>query len=542
MLDDLLEAWDTSHIASTREISLWDQVDSELEARFLKVLEDWARQSAPDVSLVRGGVVNGKRVADLRINREDGGVAHWQVTLQKANEGTIPDVVFQRVDDTPLEVDVYLDGYFYHAKPGRDRLADDADKRARLRAEGHVVFQLDSYDVDAMAAGQHEAGDPSWHPYQGNAQMRARTAYQQLGGDPARLADLVWCTPVRTLFAFLTAPDPDQWRRAATAVVAGLLAHPGGVLTGLDSSNFQERLRSALYGKPIPPGDPAARLLARVNDASGCPVTVILDQRDRDASAPLGWWTALAVIDDRHATMTADEEAHKKRWAAWLYWGNLVQFLTGPRGDGAHLAYTGLEDFDPATLAAAGGTGFLSSYGPLGSQASAGVSALELSLATASTSGGAGHVASLPDVAWGNAAYLAPGAAVLAHQLAALGVPEPADEQFGYELGSQGWQAEIAWPDERVAVIVGDVDAVRSDTLGSDAETDGCLAAYAAAGGMPGWPGTGRRRSWQRGSREGTDERAAAHAGIRSEGDRQAAPVDQGRDLRLPAQVPAGPE
>ncbi len=74
MLDDLQEAWDTDAVPSTCEISLWDQVESELEARFLKVLEDWARQSAGDVSLVRGGVVNGRKVADLRISLPAGGV------------------------------------------------------------------------------------------------------------------------------------------------------------------------------------------------------------------------------------------------------------------------------------------------------------------------------------------------------------------------------------------------------------------------------------------------------------------------------------
>ena len=33
------------------------------------------------------------------------------------------------------------------------------------------------------------------------------------------------------------------------------------------------------------------------------------------------------MIDDRRATIVADEQAHERRWAAWLYWGNLIQFL-----------------------------------------------------------------------------------------------------------------------------------------------------------------------------------------------------------------------
>jgi hypothetical protein len=160
-----------------------------------------------------------------------------------------------------------------------------------------------------------------------------------------------------------------------------------------------------------------------------------------------------------------------------------VQFLSGPRGDGAHLAYTGLDDFDPATLAAAGGVGFLASYAPLGASGREGLSPLEQSLSgvTVGTVAGVASIASnaagQPDVAWANAALLPAEVAALAHQLATFGVPEPADDQFGYELGTDRWQAEIAWPDRQVAVIAGDLD-----TAGPESEATECLAAYAAAG------------------------------------------------------------
>ena len=67
------------------------------------------------------------------------------------------------------------------------------------------------------------------------------------------------------------------------------------------------------------------------------------------------------MIDDRQATILADPEAHERRWAAWLYWGNLIQFLAEAGGDGAQLAWTALADFDPAVLAAAGGAGLATS-------------------------------------------------------------------------------------------------------------------------------------------------------------------------------------
>ena len=76
-------------------------------------------------------------------------------------------------------------------------------------------------------------------------------------------------------------------------------------------------------------------------------------------TAPLGTWSALVVIDDRRATIVADEQAHERRWAAWLYWGNLIQFLDEGGGDGVQLAWTGLDGFDPSALAAAGGAGLV---------------------------------------------------------------------------------------------------------------------------------------------------------------------------------------
>jgi hypothetical protein len=284
---------------------------------------------------------------------------------------------------------------------------------------------------------------------------------------------------VQTLFAFLSAPDPVRWHHAATAAIAGLLKQPAAAHTGLNSTNFTERTVESLHGGPLvaSPGD--GRTLIRAVDASGCPVTVIVDARQ--GTGPLGRWSALAVIDDRPATIVADDKAHRRRWAAWLYWGNLVQFLAGSGGDGASLAVSALDDFDPATLVAAGGTGFLSSYGPPGGQGQSAGSQVERTSWAAGLAQGAvtpdastadaGQVS--PDAVWANTHYLAADVVGLAHDLARLGVPEPdAGTQIGYELGEQGWQAELAWPDRRVAVIA-------QEPAG---EVANCIGAYTAAG------------------------------------------------------------
>jgi len=497
MLDDLLGGWATDSVPDTGHISLWDQVESELEARFVRALEVWATESAGSVLYRPGAVLDGKRTAELHISRRGGGgeeqLVHWQVRLQNTIDGAEPDVEFKRVDAAPLTVAVYLDGYRYHAAPDRNRLAGDADQRAMLRAAGHVVFQLNWDDVNAAAGDSRagRAGQPAWHPYQGNAEAEARRRYATLGGDPAELPELIWASGLRTLLAFLAEPDRAAWSRRALAALAGLLRHPGAeppAQLAPGSAAVAGAVTAAVRGEALPRGGGGQVALVRATDASGLPVTVLLDTRQADAAAPLGAWSALLVLDDRDDTIRADQVAHARRWAAWLYWANLIQFLSYGGGDGVQLTWTGLGDFDPAVLAAAGGAGLLTSLA-LSAASGSGTgetSDAELAMMSAFTrsasSSGAGPGGVRGDVVWPQRVLdlLAPEAGVLAHELAARSVPAPEEEQVGYELGEQAWQAEIAWPGARVAVIA------------PGPEASDCIRAYAAAdwdARLPGdWP------------------------------------------------------
>ena len=101
MLDDLLQSWKTASVASTKEISLAGQVESELEARFWKVLTRWVA-AEPAISLTPAATVNGRSTAALRMDS-----AHWQVTMHHRARGTIPDVEFARTDQDGPKVVVY---------------------------------------------------------------------------------------------------------------------------------------------------------------------------------------------------------------------------------------------------------------------------------------------------------------------------------------------------------------------------------------------------------------------------------------------------
>jgi hypothetical protein len=402
-------------------------VEAGLTGRLVNLLGYWAWPSA---TVARGAITGN----EITLRQQDGSLTHWQVSLRA---DTRPGLVLRRLDAAPLEVAVFLDAYERHAAPERNSLAADAAARAELRAAGTVVFQLTTDEVTALVAGW---AAPLTAPYEAGAQAVARRGYRALGGDPARLEEMIWHGPARMLLAFLANPDRDHWRKAATAALAGLLTRPGGGRAGLTADDFTERLRACLLGDPLPVSPGRERTLTRVLDAAGCPVTVLIDQRGAGPDAPLGSWTGLAVLDDRLATIAASEPAHRQRWAGWLSWGNLLQF-TG----GRQLAYTALDEFDPRTLSS--GDGVLRSSPRMGA-------------------------------AWdGRVEVIDREVAVLGEALAFLGVPAPVAGQVGYELGDEAWQAELAWPQARVAVLAGGPGSGVTPTEVAD-----CAAAYRAAG------------------------------------------------------------
>lgn len=483
MLSDLLGSWETATVGSTDDISLWNQVESELEARFLAGLQSWAAAGGNRRTLGLAGRVNGKRTADLRIVAADGSVVHWQVILQNTIKETRPDVVFKRLDAAPLDVAVYLDGYAYHAAPQVNRLADDAAKRARLRAHGRVVFQLTWDDIDAW--GKADSGSPVWLPYKGKAQEAARGTYLQLHEDPADLAGLIWTNPVHTLTAFLADPDGERWRLRAEAAVAGLLRQPNAERRQAGPDGVGRLLLAALRGDALPAASAVGDLvLVRARDDNDGPLTVVVDARTRA-------WTAFTIVDDRLATIETNEQAHERRWQAWLYWGNLLQFLSYGEGDGGQLAYTELDGFDPSALAIAGGIGLLDSLSRLplddgDGDGGAAVSAESPESAHAEARAETGTLTKPPaaaEPAWAEALDLLdpdePGLAVLAHALVEYGVPAP---EVGYELGTKAWQAELAWPAVKVGVVL----------AGDDQEARDRDEAYKAAGWdvreAPRWP------------------------------------------------------
>jgi ATP-dependent helicase YprA (DUF1998 family) len=446
MLAELLgptgDGFATRDITDATAIPLADQVDSELEARFVDGLRAWCDDPRTPGSLGAAAVVDGREVLDLRIDAPDrSAVTHWRVELQKNLRDQIPDVMFSRLDDAPLQVALYLDGYRYHASEECNRIADDARKRMRLRADGIVVFQLTWDDVTAWTAERPN----EWRPYLGTAQQVARQRRQQLGGRGDELDNLIWTSPVHTLLAFLGEPDFGEWQDRAEAAAYGVLEHDRAhrQMSTTDSTGVPARVRAALAGQPLPPSDPDGRIVViRHADALGCPLVLAIDQRDPDYPAVSGF----AVLDGTAPSIAADTDEHRQRWRSWLRWGDLLQFLANDGlSDGGQFASSEIDIVDPITLAVGGGTG---AYLALRAEEHA------------DPEHGTGEdlpaeAASVPvDPKWREVLDLIdpaePTLASLARHLADRGLPTPV---VGYELGSAAWQAEMAWPGLRIAVV-----------------------------------------------------------------------------------------
>lgn len=289
-------------------------------------------------------------------------------------------------------------------------------------------------------------------------------------GDTRDLPRLMWANPVDTLIGYLTDPDPGLWRRRTQSTLAGFAAVSATSRALADGEDIARRIGEALHGRRLAGGQGAVQVMA-TRDTSGCPLTIVLDLRRGQTGVV---WTALTVLDDDTDTAAADEAAHRRRWQAWLYWSNLLQFLDVGEGDGVQLTTGMLPGFDPVELAVTGGAGWLTSQRRADEAAADG---------PVPETGRAGAAEQLPsgvrDPAWDEVIEFLvddPGLSALAGDLADRGLPAP---EAGYELGTAAWPAELAWPASRVGVVL----AHRPDPeTGRDVDAEQRDRAYRKAG------------------------------------------------------------
>ncbi|MEV6965270.1 DEAD/DEAH box helicase [Hamadaea sp. NPDC051192] len=448
LLIGILDGWHPQKVNTLADIQINALADSELERLFLETLRTKADKAQDDdqardrFSMVSRAGSRGVEF-ELKLKPEAGPAVRWRMrdhVLEGMSVRSEPDYVLTTDDGT--KVAIFLDGYAFHASSENNEIAVDAAKRTALRDEGIWVWQLTWDDVRSWAAAVESGIDvraPRPTLLHDHAIAGARDYYYKnvLRHHPnVGPLDTVLLNPVESLLAFLEDPEPQMWAQRSVALLAGLAK--SGRAAPVDRVAVGERLQALVTGETSMPAnaertpDAAAGLEAAT--PSGCRIVGFRDNRARAGGKPDPMaWSVFACLDDR--PQAVDEVEHRARWAEWLAWSNVLQFLSGPSRHFEQAARSSAALIDPHRIPLLGAA-LSGEPKPALSPAWAKVIDLSSPLVEALVLALVRHRAPVPDV--------------------------------GYELGDDALLAELAWPDTRIAVVIDE-----------DGERD---AAYAAAG------------------------------------------------------------
>jgi hypothetical protein len=443
LLDGILASWDVEQIDSVAAIDISVVHLSELERRFLAAITQ-ALGADPRNKVV---TAIGPKGTELDIALGAPGSAgstpstagpRWRVApLVNVTAGgltTQPDFLLTRQDAPDAKVAVYLDGREFHASPEHNRLADDATKRAALRASGLRVWSITWDDVTRFEASLGPTGKTDTYSLVPPVVAKPIEA-RPPGGDPAR-ARLVWGNPIDFLLAYLAAPGAPVWSATALELALGTLRTAKVRPRHLEPDDLHNELLALVAADPLPEAGPGTVVWgATVVCEGGLPLVLHGTRAD-----PPGTLGVLGMLADDPAVMGSPE--HGRAWQAWLHWANVTQFLPLP-------SYGQPADLRTAQFwAGSSASQFRAAHLPLGTTASIAEELLgDWAEVIAGVRAGGGDEASVVE-------------AVL-RQVAAQGGEVP---EVGHEVGEDGWPVEVAWPAHRLAIVV-DVHPQRDAAL-----------------------------------------------------------------------------
>ena len=151
----------------------------------------------------------------------DGG--RWRIRPQLDARGTRPDFTCLRPGGrSPIAI--FTDGHNFHASRKYNRLADDADKRARLRAAGYRVISVSVEDLDGP-------WNPAWLNEAAVAQLKnGSLGASRAGGVTDQAIDAWRGGPMALLETMLSDDNEDPEASPTTAALAALADSAWGPL------------------------------------------------------------------------------------------------------------------------------------------------------------------------------------------------------------------------------------------------------------------------------------------------------------------------
>ncbi|MGN9811409.1 DEAD/DEAH box helicase [Micromonospora sp. BQ11] len=435
LLSDILEGWHPQRIKTLADIQIHALADSELERLFVETLRAKADKAQDDeaardrFSLAPRAGSRGVEF-ELKLKPADGPAVRWRMRDHVVQAGAVrsePDYLLSA--DNGAKIAIFLDGYAFHASAENNEIAADAAKRSSLRDDGIWVWQLTWDDVRSWAACVEQnldthASRPILLTDQGLAKARDHYFTNTLKDNHAAgPLDGALANPVEALLAFLERPDPEIWARRAVSLLTGLATT--GKAGPVDRTAIADQLPSIVTGTtrmPTASGKPAEAAALVAASPAGCRIVGIRDNRATPAGKadPMAW-SVFTCLDDRPEALSDQE--HRARWAQWLAWSNLLQFLTGPSRFFEQTAWSQVALLDPHRVPVLASAQSVAAEPIL---PAAWAEAIDLSS---------------PQVRW------------LLKALAHAHAPLP---QVGYELGDEAWSVELAWPSARFAVVIDD--------------------------------------------------------------------------------------
>ncbi|MBJ7339772.1 DEAD/DEAH box helicase [Mycolicibacterium sp.] len=128
----------------------------------------------------------------------------WSLRPQVSLEFVKPDFVLQTADPDIPRIALFADGRSFHAVPACNRVADDADKRAALRAAGYLVWSFGHHDLQRFKS--NDSVEPAWLDQKAISFVTSRFHVQP------NLIRLQSKDPVSQLLEFMVSPDIEAWR------------------------------------------------------------------------------------------------------------------------------------------------------------------------------------------------------------------------------------------------------------------------------------------------------------------------------------------
>ncbi len=285
-------AWDITKIPPIEDL------ESQLEQRFRKIMIERLGAAGATVQTIPGTWGN---IVKFTL---PGGPRQWTLMPQVNLENSKPDFVLQSTDTNVPAVAIFTDGRTFHATEACNRLADDAAKRAILRATGRVVLGISAADLSAT-----ESVDPPWYSPSKIAQLISHPSFQT---KPAAYESLRR-GPVDWLIDWVSEPMPSALRIAARAIPMMLQLAPQKVAAPEDSTPAQ--IASAvLVGEQL---DGQKQTLVYTYGA----LAVAVDLLEGNV-AGVG-----VVLDDRAGSLT---DVHADAWRMWLRLSNALALRDWP--------------------------------------------------------------------------------------------------------------------------------------------------------------------------------------------------------------------